>query len=231
MSEPARQTRSRACRHRRRAHRHPHGGQQDGQRVRRVPVRRHHRRPRPQPRRRGVLQETNLGHRVAHGALVVGYMSAASTRILEDFARPMVSMGYDRIRFIKPVFFGDTLTITYEITGVVVEKERTIGAIEVTNQRGRPSPSPPTSCSSSTDARPRASQASRRRAPRGVLSIPLGPGGVSVPGRYGRRRGQGRTAGPAVPGSAAGPEPTPTSMASARSSCSPTATSAASRST
>ncbi len=79
---------------------------------------------------------TALGHRVAHGALVVGYMSAASTRILEDFARPMVSMGYDRIRFIKPVFFGDTLTITYEITAVVAEKERTVGAIEVTNQRG-----------------------------------------------------------------------------------------------
>jgi 3-hydroxybutyryl-CoA dehydratase len=79
---------------------------------------------------------TTLGHRVAHGALVVGYMSAASTRILEDFARPMVSMGYDRIRFIKPVFFGDTLTITYEITSVIAEKERTVGSIEVTNQRG-----------------------------------------------------------------------------------------------
>ena len=79
---------------------------------------------------------TTLGHRVAHGALVVGYMSAASTRILEDFPRPMVSMGYDRIRFIKPVFFGDTLTISYEITSVVIEKERTIGTIEVTNQAG-----------------------------------------------------------------------------------------------
>jgi acyl dehydratase len=81
-------------------------------------------------------RRTTLGHRVAHGALVVGYMSAASTRILDDFPRPMVSMGYDRIRFIKPVFFGDTLTITYEITSVVVEKERTVGTIDVTTQRG-----------------------------------------------------------------------------------------------
>jgi acyl dehydratase len=79
---------------------------------------------------------TSLGHRVAHGALVVGYMSAASTRILDDFERPMVSVGYDRIRFIKPVFFGDTLTISYEITSIVAEKERTVGTIEVTNQRG-----------------------------------------------------------------------------------------------
>jgi len=78
---------------------------------------------------------TSLGHRIAHGALVVGYMSAASTRILDDFERPMVSLGYDRIRFIKPVFFGDTLTIAYEITSIVAEKERTVGTIEVTNQR------------------------------------------------------------------------------------------------
>ncbi|HEY7928303.1 MAG TPA: MaoC/PaaZ C-terminal domain-containing protein [Candidatus Dormibacteraeota bacterium] len=81
-------------------------------------------------------RQTSLGHRVAHGALIVGYMSATSTRILEDFERPMVSLGYDRIRFIKPVYFGDTLTISYEITSVVPEKERTVGAIEVTNQRG-----------------------------------------------------------------------------------------------
>ncbi|MDQ2960780.1 MAG: MaoC family dehydratase, partial [Candidatus Dormibacteraeota bacterium] len=55
-------------------------------------------------------KHNSLGHRVAHGALIVGYMSAASTRILEDFERPMVSLGYDRIRFVKPVFFGDTVT-------------------------------------------------------------------------------------------------------------------------
>jgi acyl dehydratase len=78
---------------------------------------------------------TSLGHRVAHGALIVGYTSAASTRVLQDFERPMVSVGYDRIRFLKPVFFGDTLTIDYEITAVERERERTIAKIEVKNQR------------------------------------------------------------------------------------------------
>ena len=29
--------------------------------------------------------KTSLGHRVAHGALILGYTSAASTRILQDF--------------------------------------------------------------------------------------------------------------------------------------------------
>ena len=78
-------------------------------------------------------RKTSLGHRVAHGALIVGYTSAASTRILQDFDRPMVSVGYDRIRFLKPVYFGDTLTIDYEIESI--ERERTIAKIEVKNQR------------------------------------------------------------------------------------------------
>jgi 3-hydroxybutyryl-CoA dehydratase len=80
-------------------------------------------------------RKTSLGHRVAHGALIVGYTSAASTRILQDFDRPMVSVGYDRIRFLKPVYFGDTLTIDYEITAIDRAKERTSAKIEVKNQR------------------------------------------------------------------------------------------------
>ena len=79
-------------------------------------------------------RKTSLGHRVAHGALLVGYTSAASTRILEDFDRPMVSAGYDRIRFLKPVYFGDTLTIDYAIESIERERERTIAKIEVRNQ-------------------------------------------------------------------------------------------------
>ena len=80
-------------------------------------------------------RHTSLGHRVAHGALIVGYTSAASTRILQDFDRPMVSVGYDRIRFLKPVYFGDTITVDYEITGIEREKQRTLANIEVRNQR------------------------------------------------------------------------------------------------
>ena len=80
-------------------------------------------------------RKTSLGHRVAHGALIVGYTSAASTRILQDFHRPMVSVGYDRIRFLKPVYFGDTLTIDYVIESVERERERTVAKIEVKNQK------------------------------------------------------------------------------------------------
>ena len=81
-------------------------------------------------------RNTSFGHRIAHGALVVGYMSAASTRILQAFDRPMLSVGYDRIRFLKPVYFGDTLTVDYEITELDRERERTLAKVEVKNQRG-----------------------------------------------------------------------------------------------
>jgi 3-hydroxybutyryl-CoA dehydratase len=81
-------------------------------------------------------KQTSLGHRVAHGALILGYTSAASTQILAAFDRPMVSVGYDRVRFLKPVYFGDTITVDYEITQVVPEKERLLSKIEVSNQKG-----------------------------------------------------------------------------------------------
>lgn len=79
---------------------------------------------------------TSFGHRIAHGALIVGYMSAASTAILHGFERPMVSVGYDRIRFLMPVYFGDTITVDYEITAIDRDRERTVGTIEARNQNG-----------------------------------------------------------------------------------------------
>ena len=47
----------------------------------------------------------------------------------------MVSVGYDRVRFLKPVRLGDTLTIDYEISAVDEKRERIISKIEITNQR------------------------------------------------------------------------------------------------
>jgi acyl dehydratase len=79
---------------------------------------------------------TPFGHRIAHGALIVGYMSTASTLVLQGFGRPVVSLGYDRIRLVKPVLIGDTVTVNYEIVDRDLEKQRTVARVEVTNQRG-----------------------------------------------------------------------------------------------
>ena len=79
---------------------------------------------------------TGYGGRIAHGALILGYVSTASTLIHQGFGRPLVSLGYDRVRIVKPVLIGDTVTVTYTVASVDIEKSRTVADVVVTNQRG-----------------------------------------------------------------------------------------------
>ena len=68
-----------------------------------------------------VMRGTKYGRRIAHGALLVGYMSNCSSVLCARFDTPgetAVSLGYDRIRFIAPVFIGDTITITYRVAEI-----------------------------------------------------------------------------------------------------------------
>lgn len=88
-----------------------------------------------------VMAGTAYGRRIAHGALIIGFMSTASTLIIDRFCAPdsgetPVSLGYDRIRFIAPVFIGDTVCVTYAIGRVDAEAKRSYGDITVTNQAG-----------------------------------------------------------------------------------------------
>ncbi len=82
------------------------------------------------------MREGPYGGRIAHGALMVGYMSAASSRLTEHCPIPVVSYGYDRIRFIKGVRFGDTVTVEYRITEHLPDEAKTIASVTCTNQRG-----------------------------------------------------------------------------------------------
>jgi 3-hydroxybutyryl-CoA dehydratase len=81
------------------------------------------------------MKTTRYGRRIAHGALLVGYMSAASTRVTERCSHPVVSYGYDRIRFVKPVFFGDTVTVEYRITERDEAQQKVFARVTCTNQR------------------------------------------------------------------------------------------------
>jgi 3-hydroxybutyryl-CoA dehydratase len=80
---------------------------------------------------------TSLGRGVAHGALLVAYASAASSALAERTTQQVVSAGYDRIRFIKPVLIGDAIVIHYEITDFDPVKRRTTASIRITNQDGQ----------------------------------------------------------------------------------------------
>jgi acyl dehydratase len=54
-----------------------------------------------------------IGQRIAHGTLI---LSIAVGMTAGDINPQAMSYGYDRIRFIRPVFIGDTITVTAEIT-------------------------------------------------------------------------------------------------------------------
>lgn len=85
------------------------------------------------------MRSSIYGQRIAHGALLIGFMSTTSTMMIERSLQKgidstPVSLGYDRVRFLKPVFIGDTVTVTYQISGIDAEKRRTQATIRVTNQ-------------------------------------------------------------------------------------------------
>lgn len=87
------------------------------------------------------MRATHYGRRIAHGALLVGYMSRASTMIVEKITGGRldiypVSLGYDRIRFLKPVFIGETIAVTYIVATCDPEKRRTQAKIELCNEAG-----------------------------------------------------------------------------------------------
>ena len=81
----------------------------------------------------------DFGQRIAHGTLIFSVAVGMTAGNVNPVA---FSYGYDRLRFIKPVFIGDTLTVTVTIKdkrdfpkrqdhGMVVE------GVEAVNQRGQ----------------------------------------------------------------------------------------------
>jgi acyl dehydratase len=86
-------------------------------------------------------RQTIFGRRIGHGILSMALLSTVSAiiskRAVERGHRGVsVSMGYDHIRFLKPVFIGDTLTARYTIESIDQVKRRTQSKVAVENQRG-----------------------------------------------------------------------------------------------
>ncbi len=89
---------------------------------------------------KAYMERSSYGRLMAHGALLVGFMSTTSTMVIadcrDDAEETPVSLGYDRVRFLAPVYFGDTLTVDYTISAVDVEARRSTGDIAIKNQDG-----------------------------------------------------------------------------------------------
>jgi acyl dehydratase len=85
------------------------------------------------------MAQTAYGGRIAHGALIVGYMSACSTMATAQArgnSETPVSLGYDRIRFLRAVRIGDTIHVVYTIAEIDPARRRAVADVRVTNQRG-----------------------------------------------------------------------------------------------
>ena len=72
--------------------------------------------------------------RIAQGALIVGFTSAAAAMFGIKYRIDGVSAGYDRLRFVKPVFFGDTIRILYRVARIDRDANRLYAELKVTNQ-------------------------------------------------------------------------------------------------
>jgi len=77
-----------------------------------------------------------VGERVAHGVLILGLMSAASSTWCRLAAVDALSYGYDRVRFVRPVLFGDTVEVRYKVVERHPEKNQYVADVVAINQRG-----------------------------------------------------------------------------------------------
>ena len=78
-----------------------------------------------------------IGQRVAHGTLT---FCVAVGMTVGEINPEQFSYGYDRLRFIKPVFIGDTLRVTTTLRSTQAQKKPGLGllveSIEAYTQRG-----------------------------------------------------------------------------------------------
>ncbi len=79
-----------------------------------------------------------FGQRIAHGTMVFSIGVGLTATLINPVA---FSYGYDRLRFVRPVFIGDTIRTRVTISAKEddpkrVDKGRVVERCEVLNQRG-----------------------------------------------------------------------------------------------
>jgi len=81
------------------------------------------------------MSKSVYGHRIAHGMLTMSLASAASAKAVMMSGIRAVNYGFDKARFLKGVYFGDTLTTHYKIEEIDEDKMTSTADIKVFNQR------------------------------------------------------------------------------------------------
>jgi acyl dehydratase len=82
------------------------------------------------------MKTTPYKKRMVHGVLTFALGSTASTLIQVQAKAeiPSLSYGYDHLRFLRPVYFGDTVTAIYTIESVDIDNMKTFARVEIFNQ-------------------------------------------------------------------------------------------------
>lgn len=83
-----------------------------------------------------LMRKTSYGRRLVHGVFVLGLMSTAGAKLSGGLPVLTVSIGYDRVRFVRPAFIGDTLTATYRIVEHQLDRSRVVSEVTCVNQKG-----------------------------------------------------------------------------------------------
>jgi 3-hydroxybutyryl-CoA dehydratase len=79
---------------------------------------------------------TRYGRRIAHGALLVGFVSTVMARMTALLPPPGgVSYRYE-VKFTAPVLIGDTVTTALTLRGTRPERRELVFGARTTNQRG-----------------------------------------------------------------------------------------------
>jgi 3-hydroxybutyryl-CoA dehydratase len=82
------------------------------------------------------MKTTAYGSRIAQGVLVLGLTSTAVWMFASKYNVTGASLGYDKVRFVKPVMLGDTVTIDYRAAEKDLERARITVDVSGKNQRG-----------------------------------------------------------------------------------------------
>lgn len=74
--------------------------------------------------------------RIVQGCLTFGLTSTVAALSAAKTGQTCLSVGYDRVRFLKPVHFGDTITAVYTVTDIDEERMRFTASCDLFDQHG-----------------------------------------------------------------------------------------------
>lgn len=82
-----------------------------------------------------IYAREHLGRRVAHGSLLPGFVSRATVEMIGDRLTPPGYAAQEfRLKMIAPVFIGDTIEVTVEVTELIPDRRKVLMRTEIRNQ-------------------------------------------------------------------------------------------------